>query len=163
MRISATIPYQATPDAVFAMLTDEGFQRRKCERAGALNQVVRITEQDGGALIVTKRTMPTREFPDFVRGMVGETIIVTETANWGAPDADGSRTGTMTVELGGAPVGLSGQLSLRPEGAGSVESVDGDLKARVPLVGGKIESAAAPAIQAAIRVEQEVGTDWLSR
>jgi hypothetical protein len=32
----------------------------------------------------------------------------------------------------------------------------------VPLLGGKIEQAAAPAIEAAINVERTSGADWLA-
>ena len=66
-----------------------------------------------------------------------------------------------TVELAGAPIDLAGTLSLAPTGRGSVETVDGDLKARVPLLGGQIEKAAAPALESAIRVERETGQAWL--
>lgn len=163
MRISATIEYSAGPAQVFAMLTEEEFQRRKCERTGALNQSVKVEERDGGAVVVTKRTMPTQQFPEFIRGLVGETIIVTETTHWGPAATDGSRTGTLTVDLGAAPVNVAADLVLRPEGDGSVETVDGELKARIPLIGGKIEKAAQPAVESAIRVEQEVGTGWLAR
>jgi hypothetical protein len=44
-----------------------------------------------------------------------------------------------------------------------VESVEGDLKARMPLFGGQIEKAAAPAIESAINIEREIGQAWLAR
>ena len=44
---------------------------------------------------------------------------------------------------------------------GAIESVQGDLKARIPLIGARIEKAAAPAIESAIRVERETGQAWL--
>ena len=37
-----------------------------------------------------------------------------------------------------------------PSGSGSREVVEGELTAKVPLLGGKIEQASAPAIEAAI-------------
>ena len=65
------------------------------------------------------------------------------------------------VEISGVPVRLSGELSLRPFGDGTVYEVQGDLKASVPLIGGRIEKAAESAIRAAIRVEERTGRDWL--
>ena len=53
-------------------------------------------------------------------------------------------------------------LSLAPGGQGTVETVEGDLKARVRLLGSMVENAAAPAIRSAIRVESETGQDWLA-
>lgn len=164
MEIRASLEYAASPERVFAMLTDEGFQRRKCERTGALNQSVTVSHEDGGAVVVTKRTLPTERFPDFAKSMLGETILVTETTTWSTADGDGSRTGTMVVDLGAAPVALNAALTLASahDGQSSLETVEGDLKARIPLVGGKIEKAAKPAVEYAIRMEQDVGQEWLA-
>ena len=68
----------------------------------------------------------------------------------------------VVVEIQSAPVRLTGSLSLGPDGAGTAEQVDGDQKASLPLVGGKIEKAAEPAIRAAIGKEQEIGRGWLA-
>lgn len=162
MRISATFEYAATPETVFAMLADEAFQERKCEATGARSHAVAITVNGERTVIVSSRDLPTDQFPDFVKGLVGATLAVTETQDWGPPASDGARRGVLTVDITGAPIELSGTLTLRPGGVGSVESVEGDLKARIPLLGGRIEKAAAPAIESAIRVERKVAESWLA-
>ena len=166
MRLSAEIRYDAEPERVFAMLTDPAFQERKCLATGALKHEVEVEEfDDGGATITTRRTMPTDQVPDFVRSFVGPTLLVEQIDDWEGPAGDGSRSGTVVVEIKGAPVRLTGSLRLAPSGSspGSVETVDGDLKAAVPLVGGRIEKAVEPALQAALRVEQREGRAWLAR
>jgi len=162
MRISATIDYAATPDEVFAMFADEDFQNRKCIATGARRHSVSIIAKGGRTVIVSHRDMPTADFPDFVRSMVGDTLAVTETQDWGPADPDGSRQGKLTVDLSGGPIDLAGNLAMAPGGKGTIETVEGDLKARIPLIGGKIEKAAAPAINSAIRVERETGELWLA-
>ena len=162
MKISATIDYAATPQAVFAMLADQDFQARKCAATGARSHTVSISTQGDHTTIVSTRDLPTDDFPNFVKSMVGATLAVTETQDWGPPGAHGTRQGTLTVNIAGTPIDLAGTLSLGPGGRGSVESVQGDLKARIPLFGGKIEMAAAPAIESAIRVETETGQAWLA-
>ena len=161
MKISATFDYAAPPHEVFAMLADEDFQTRKCAATGALSHSVSISTQGDRTVIVSSRDLPTEDFPDFVKSIVGATLAVVETQDWGPAGQDGARQGTLTVEIAGAPIDLAGTLSLAPAGGGSVESVDGDLKARIPLIGAKIEKAAAPAIESAIRVERETGQAWL--
>ena len=47
-------------------------------------------------------------------------------------------------------------------GLGTRIDLDGDLKAKIPLLGGKIEKAAEGPILGAIEKEQEVGTAWLA-
>ncbi len=163
MRLSAEIRYDADPQAVFAMLTDTAFQDRKCEATGALHHEVEIEEfDDGSATITTRRTMPTDQVPDFVRSFVGKTLLVVQNDDWGPAAPDGSREGTIVVEIQGAPVRLAGSLTLRSQGGQSVELIEGDVKASVPLVGGKIEKAIEPALQGAIKVEQREGRAWLA-
>jgi hypothetical protein len=163
MKISAVIDYTATPDEVFAMLADEDFQNHKCLATGARRHSVSITEHDGRTIIATTRDLPSDRFPSFVKSMVGETLTVTETQDWGPPGAEGVRQGRLGVEIALAPVALHGTLSLTSGGQGCIETIEGDLKARIPLIGGRVEEAAAPAIRSAIRVESENGKAWLER
>jgi len=162
MKISATLDYAATPHEVFTMLADEAFQTRKCAATGALNHTVSISAQGDRTVIVSSRDLPTDGFPAFVKSLVGATLAITETQDWGPAGTDGAREGTLTVDIVGAAIDLDGTLSLTPAGQGSVESVEGDLKARVPLFGGRIEKAAAPAIESAISAEREIGQAWLA-
>lgn len=161
MKISATFDYAATPHDVFAMLIDEDFQARKCVATGALSHSVSVSAQGDRTVIVSNRELPTDGFPDFVKSLVGATLAVTETQDWGPAGPDGARQGRLTVDIAGAPLDLAGTLSLAPAAQGSVETVDGDLKARIPLLGSKIERAAAPAIESAMRAERETGQAWL--
>jgi hypothetical protein len=164
VRITAELVYDASPDTVFAMICDVGFQERKCLASGALEQQVEIEEyEDGGATVTTHRTIPADGVPDFVRSMVGPTLRITQTDEWSGPEADGSREGTAVVEIAGAPIRFTATLRLTANGSGSRQAVSGDLKASVPLVGGKIEKAAEPAIRAAIRAEQRTSIAWLAQ
>jgi hypothetical protein len=163
VRLSAEIRYDADPAAVFAMLTDAAFQERKCAATGALESEVEIERfPDGGATIRTRRTMPTDQMPDFARSFVGRSVDVVQVDDFGAPDGGGRREGTVVVEIKGAPVRFAGSLVLGASPEGTLETVDGDIKASVPLVGGRMERALEPALRSAIRVEQREGTAWLS-
>jgi len=101
--------------------------------------------------------------PDFVKSLVGPTLMITQTDDWAGPGPDGVRTGTTVAEIAGAPVRFTAALRLEPTATGARQAVAGELKASVPLVGGKIERAAEPAILAAIRAEQRTSTAWLTR
>ncbi len=162
MRITETIDYPAGPQAVFTMLTSEAFQERKCAEAGALSHGVDITESAGGARIVTNRDLPTDDLPDFAKSIVGNRLAITETYVWAAPTDDGARPGTLTVEVAGAPVALHATVRMASGGSGTTITIVGDLKASIPLFGGKVEKASAPAVVDAIRGEQRTGTAWLT-
>lgn len=163
MRITAEIHYDADPGTVFRMICDVAFQERKCVANGAIAHEVEVEEyEDGGAVVTTHRTLPADGVPEFVRSFVGDTLRVTQTDDWAGPGDDGSRDGTTLVEIAGAPVRFTAALRLEPSGTGARQSVAGDLKASVPLVGGKIERAAEPAIRAAVRAEQRTSDAWLA-
>ena len=163
MRVTAEIRYSATPGDVFAMITDKSFQERKLGQTGALSWDVQVRlETGGGAVVTSRRAMPTDQIPDAFRTFVGKQVVISQTETWGPPGADGARTGTLVVELGDAPIRMNASLSLVVASPGTVERVDGELKARVPLIGGKIERSAEPAVRAAIAAEERIGVAWLA-
>lgn len=163
MQLTAQLDYPAGPEAVFAMLTDRAFLEQVCAATGALSSSVDVVEAAGGATVSTRRDMPTDQVPDFFKRFVGRTVTAVRVDQWNAAQADGSRTGTITLEIAGAPVRLTGTLQLRAAGDQTVEDVDADLKASVPLIGGKVEQAAEPAVRAGLRTEERLGTQWLTR
>ena len=153
------------------MVTNEDFQNLKCQATGALSHTVTIvTTVDGGAVVTTIRVLPTDTMSEAIRSFLGASLNVTQVETWGSIEPDGGRAGTVSVDIAGAPVRFRGTASLRAvakdasagAAAGTVETVDGELKASVPFIGSSVEKAAAPAISSAIKVEQECGTAWLS-
>jgi len=163
VKIAKSIEYAASPEEVFAVLTDQAFQEAECAATGAIRHTATVTTEADRTVITTERVLPTSGMPDFAKNMVGETLKVTESQDWGPADGDGSREGTVSMAVAGVPVALKGTLSLAPGGAGTVEAIDADLKASVPLIGGKIEKAAAPPVEDAITIEQRVAQEWLAR
>lgn len=162
MRVTTEIHYAAIPADVFAMLIDKAFQDRKLSQTGALSWDVEIRADAAGAVVTSRRALPTDQVPDAFRALVGPQITISQTETWGPAGPDGARTGTLVVEVGGAPIKMNATLSLSATGAGTVERVDGELKARVPLIGGKIERSAEPAVRAAIDAEERIGQAWLA-
>ena len=162
MRISESFDYPADVETVFAMMTDEEFHARKCEATHAVSHSESVTVTSTEATVVTVRELPTDGFPDFARSFVGESINVTETIIYGAPHDDGSRVGDLKISMGTAQIGLVGTVTVAPIDEGTRVTVEGDLKARVPFIGGKVEEAAAPSVLSGIRKERGVGLQWLS-
>lgn len=153
MKISRTAHYPADPAAVFAVVADEDFQSAKCVETGARSHTVSVVDEGERTVITTERTLPSDGIPEVVKSLVGDTITVVEKQDWGPPNEDGSRAGTVTISVAGAPMAMHGDLALRTDEHSCLETIDIDLKAPVPLIGGKIEKAAAPAIEAAISAE----------
>ncbi len=162
MHIVDVFEYAASPDEVFAMMTDEEFIERKCAAQHASNYSASVQFLgDDEARAVATRELPTKGFPDFVRSLVGNSIRVVETVEWAPARFDGGRTGRLTVTMGSAPIGLTGTITLEAGGLGTIVTYDANLKAKVPFVGGKVEQAAKPTLLTGMRKELETGQAWL--
>ncbi len=150
MKITTSGEFAATPERLFAVLSDPSYQESAAQEPGASSAVETRGDR---TLITTVRVLPTDRLPDFARTFVGSTVRLTEVQDWGPAAADGSRRAALTLTLDAAPLTLSGEIALAPTPTGSRQSVDADLRARIPLVGAKVESAAAPAVKDAIEHE----------
>lgn len=161
MDLNTTLRFPADPVTVFTMLIDPEYVGRKAQAANAVRHEVSVQRDGDRATIHLLRVMPP-DVPDFVRKFVGETIELDQTDVWEPAAADGSRDGTISIDMRGAPVTLRGTMLLAPDRTGTVVTVSGKLKASVPLVGGKVERAVHDALITAAGREEEVGRAWLA-
>lgn len=151
MHLEKTLRHPAPPAAVAALLADRGFVEEVCAASGATSWEVAVEGGAAGAFTVTSsRTLPTDDLPEAARRFVGADIRLREVDRWEAPAPDGSRRGTLDLEVPGAPVVARASLLLRPEADGSAQVVTGEITASVPLVGGRIEKTAAGPLLAAL-------------
>jgi Protein of unknown function (DUF2505) len=155
MQISSTLEFPADPERVYAMMTDRGYLEAVCEASQAINYEVSVD----GQTTTTRRTLPA---PPAAARFTGSQLTMVEQVEWRPAAADGTRSGTMTMKVPGQPVTLKGELTLAPGGAGTAATLTGDLKVAVPLLGKKLEEAAAPAVLSGFRVQQKVGSRWLA-
>ena len=160
MDLYGHLEYDHPPADVFAMLIDPDYVRARAEATGGADVEATVTEHDGTVEIVNSRTV-VADLPSFARSMVGESLRITETHTWG-PEADGAREGTFEVAFGSVPVLVRGRLRLVADGAGAIASLDGQIKATVPLVGRKVEQLVHDQVAAALVIEQELGASWLA-
>lgn len=145
------------------LLADPAYVRAKVLAAGAVDQQVDVTGDAGGAFTVTtRRALPTDQIPAHLRSFVGDRIDVRQVEAWEAPADDGTRSGTVVVEISGAPVRLTGRSSLTGTGPDVCRvTYDGEVRAAVPLFAAAVEEAAAGAVEAALRHEEAVAARWL--
>jgi hypothetical protein len=162
MRVEGTISYpDADPVRVFVMLTDPDFQRAKCAATGATRYDVEITANPASTVIVCRRTLPTDGLPDFVRPFAAGGLELIETVTWGPAAADGARHGDIELRFTAQPLSMTGSLDMVAKGPGTQASLEAQLTASVPLLGGRIEKACEPLVQKALRIEESVAATWL--
>jgi uncharacterized protein DUF2505 len=156
MDISTRLDFDATPHAVYAMMTNQAYLEEVCVASESLSYDASVN----GSSTRTSRTMPS---PESAARFTGPQLTVVEEVQWGEAGSDGARTGTLTMTVLGQPVRLSGTLQLGPGGRGTTVELTGELKVAIPLLGRKMEESAAPAVLAGFRTQQRVGDGWLAR
>jgi len=139
MEIKGSHVYPAPVDAVIAVLQDKGTTVDKYESMGHREvAILEFTSDDESLHIVSSRVVDV-ELPGFAKKALKPTNTMIQTDEWRRGD-DGSWSGTFDVEVKGAPVRISGTMTLAPAAEGSRHDVLVDLQVKVPIIGGKIAS-----------------------
>ncbi len=157
MQLEKVLRYPAEPEAVAALLADPDFIAEVCAASGALEWHVDVTGTPETAFsVVSSRHLPAEEVPEPARRLLGRNLRVRETDSWAAPAADGSREGSLTLEIPGAPVKARATMTLRSDGeGGAVQVLHGELRATVPLIGARVErTASGPLLEALDQLEE---------
>ena len=168
MHLEKVLRYAADPDAVAALLADPEFVAEVCAASGAHEWTVDVTGDHHGAFtVLSSRQLPVEQLPEAARHLLGRTLRVRETDRWQAPDAAGVRSGTVELDIPGAPVRARATMTLRsddgadgggasaPEGARSVQVLTGEIHATVPLLGARVERVArGPLLEALDQLEE---------
>lgn len=163
MKIELSWSLTSTPDEVYQDATNPQYQDDKCKAAGAISYSSAVTENGVGHTSTVQRLMPSGEVPELVKRVVGDKVDVVETITWGPRQADGSRKGDLTVDMKGQPISMKGFTFIKPNGDGTTVGIDADLKAKIPVIGGKIEKMGAPEIIKAIKAEESTAHEWDAR
>lgn len=171
MHLEKVLRYAAGPDAVAALLADPDFVAEVCAASGAHEWTVDVTGDHHGAFtVVSSRHLPVDQLPEAARRLLGRTLRVRETDRWQAPDAAGVRSGTVELDIPGAPVRARATMTLGPEdgpggaasggasvpgGTCSVQVLTGEIHATVPLLGARVERVAqGPLLEALDQLEE---------
>jgi hypothetical protein len=161
MKLNVENHYAATVEQAFASHITKSVREEACRQSGAKSWSVDITEAgDGSARVQVDRTM-SPQLPDYIAKLIGGSVTIRQIEEWAPAAADGSRTATVKLTIVGQPASMNGRAVLSPDGDGSKEVVTGDVKVAVPIIGSKFEPEIAKVIEAALRIEQRVGDDWV--
>lgn len=157
MRFRHELTYDAPPAEVFAMLSDPAFRERVAAAQEVVSAEVRLTPRGEGFDLDMDQVQNTAGLPAIAKKIAGDTTEVTLQERWA--DATG---GTLEIIAPGKPTSASGTISLAPRGAGTVETVELEIKVKVPLIGGKLETLMADNVRQGMDVEQTVAAAWLA-
>ncbi len=154
-RLSKQLHYDASVDAVAAMLAHPTFREAVLETQRVLRGSVSIE----GSQVRIEQVQSAGRIPSFAKKFVGDEITIVQTESWTTPGAAEVR-----LAIPGKPSDIAGSATLAPGvSGGTVETIDLSIKVAIPLVGGKIEKLIAELFERALDKEHAAGIAWLAR
>jgi len=157
-KVTMDLAYDASPEAVHAMLTDPAFREETCARMKVISATA-TAEESGDATVVTiDQVQAAAGLPSFATKLVGDQIRIVQQETW----RDGRRA-DIEVTIPGKPGEMVGAAELVETDGGTTEHIELEIRVRIPLVAGKIEKLIADMLRKALRTENETGRDYLLR
>ena len=157
-RLKHELTYDAPMAEVAEMLADSSFREEVCEFQGVKRAMVSIDSDDNGMEVTIDQVQAAQGIPSFAKKFVGDEIHIVQQESWSSPTE-----GDITVTIPGKPGEMKGTARLAESGGVTTETVDLTVKVNIPLVGGKIEGLIADLLLKALKAENKVGRDYLSR
>ncbi|GAW51144.1 uncharacterized protein PD653_4441 [Nocardioides sp. PD653] len=157
MKLRHEITYDAPPAEVFEMLSDPAFREACCDAQDVISAEVSLERSGAGFTLTIDQMQRTDDLPAFARTFAGDSTRAIQREVW-----EDSTSGTLRIEAPGKPSEINGTITLRPEGSGSREIIELDLKIKVPLIGGKLEKLLADRVTAGVESDHSVGVAWLA-
>jgi hypothetical protein len=155
MRLTETMNLPLPPEDVAAMYADPAYADIRGRTLHARSARADVSGDAGGAFTVTTTLeLSTDGIPDVARPFVGQSVSILEVQSWETAGEGGARQGTIELKVQGTPASMTGHLELRPDGESAVVRIDGDLTAKVPLLGGRLEKAAMPYVSKVLHAEE---------
>lgn len=157
MLLRHEISYDAPLADVYAMLSDPDFRRASADAQGVVSADVTITPKGEGMSVKIDQIQPTEGVPGFAKKFAGATTRAVQTEEWTSPSG-----GTITIETPGKPTSIKGTLALAESGGRTTETLEVEVKVRVPLIGGKLESLMGDLVTKGMDKEHTAGVAWLT-
>jgi hypothetical protein len=164
MDLSLATSYDASPEEVFAMITDVTFQEQVFDQLQAQQYDVLVGGE--GEDFAVQVHWQVGDVPVVARRFVGHTLKLEQSKRWHRAHLDGAREadvgGAVAGALSGARVKVFGTTSIVPEGRGTTQAFDLHISASVPVVRGTLEQVVTDAVRARLENKFEVASRWLS-
>lgn len=151
--------YERDADTVMVMFADRAYFERKYEATTISYEVLEHERSDEHFRIRCKLVMPSHvPLPGFAKKVLGETMTVIQEDVWDLR----SRKGELKIEMHGAPIHITADMSLEQGEQGAENHVHWHINSRVPLIGGKIAKLVADDIQAKSPEDMEISNRILA-
>jgi hypothetical protein len=160
-RIEHHAEFSQGVDEVFAAQTSEpALHYRLAEVGGENAALLGYTPTADGVRFTLRQGVGADKLPSIVRTLHSGDLAVDRQENWTRTGA--GYTGTARGTVSGVPGEINVRTELRAEGGKTVLRANGEVKIRIPIVGGKLEEFVAGQITGLLKREVELSAQWLA-
>ncbi|MDQ3405111.1 MAG: DUF2505 domain-containing protein [Actinomycetota bacterium] len=161
-RIEHRAAFTAPASTAHSALVDRAFLAERLRVLGGKGAALLDYSETGGVVTYRLRQgVDAERLPSVARTVIKGDLIVERTETW---RGDGAVfTGTTAATVAGVPGDIKGSYRLADNGPGSELITRAEVKVRIPLVGGKIESVIGEQVTRLLATEAEFAATWLAR
>lgn len=134
--MSLEFTFSHSVDDVFDLFCDPDFLVERSMALGETSADAEI-EDDGTKVSITMRREVTRDLPKVLAKVFDSKQVLNMTEEW--QQIGEAFIGKAKFVVEGQPVEINSELTLKPTDSGCVFNVSYKAKAKIPLVGGKVE------------------------
>jgi hypothetical protein len=170
-RLALSRDYPHGVPAFAAALAEPDFHRVKLDVDGSGRiEVVAFERRDGAddregtryVRVVLRQPVPPGQVPAVIERLLSGVLVIERTEEWTLTPR--RCDGRARVVVPGTPIGAAGTMSVAPQAPdGSRLSIDLDITASVPFLGGGIERAVVAGIRGLTGTEHDRISRWLVR
>ncbi|MEU3273843.1 DUF2505 domain-containing protein [Saccharomonospora sp. NPDC006951] len=148
-------------DVFAAQSSEQALRARLAEIGGTNARLEEHTVTDDGVRYVLLQGVAADKLPQAVRALHKGDLAVRREQRW-RRSGEGY-TGTTEVGVSGIPGDITATTELTPDGSGTAELTKGEVKVRIPIVGGRLEGFIAEQVTNLLRSEADFTAKWLAR
>lgn len=149
------------PAELYRVLTGQDYLRARLDELGGPNATIReLTADDDHARLVFQHSVPAEKLPSIFRRVFSGDLRIDRTETW-TREADDRYAGTVTAGMAGMPGRIEGTQRITADGQGAQLLGTGKVTVPIPLIGGKVEAAAAEQVNKLLAGESAFTEQWL--
>lgn len=161
-RFTHSARIDAPVETVFHSYGEEAYWRDRLSAVGSAKDTLDdfVVADDAITVIVTQH-IPDDEIPDIARKLLPGGLTIVRTSTYTGFDGRSYR-GSANADAAGGLGRIEGGTEAVPEGEAALESLSGQVKVSVPLLGGKLEKLVVAYLDQAFEAEYRHLNRWIA-
>ncbi|MGV9615507.1 DUF2505 domain-containing protein [Nocardia xishanensis] len=156
--LAFTARYSHSVAAVRAAFGNEQYWKDRIAEVGGPNaRLESVTVQGDQVQVEMVQAIAADLLPPAITAVRPGDLIIPRTENWTGD------TATFDVRVEGAPATVRGTVTLTGDDSSAATTLEGTIEVKVPLFGGKIESAIKERLTELLQSEEEFTNTWLNQ